>query len=37
MAGEGEVIACHTLEVWNEKVKDANESKKLVLFSSSPL
>ena len=32
MAGEGEVIACHTLEVWNEKVKDANESKKLIVI-----
>ncbi|CAA7024528.1 unnamed protein product [Microthlaspi erraticum] len=32
MAGEGEVIACHTLEVWNEKIKAANESKKLVVI-----
>ncbi|KAG7599610.1 Thioredoxin-like superfamily [Arabidopsis suecica] len=32
MAGEGEVIACHTLEVWNEKVKEANESKKLIVI-----
>lgn len=30
MAGEGEVIACHTIEVWNEQLKAANESKKLV-------
>ena len=33
MAGEGEVIACHTLEVWSEKIKAANESKKLVTIS----
>ncbi|XP_010500182.1 PREDICTED: thioredoxin H5-like [Camelina sativa] len=32
MSGEGEVIACHTLEVWNEKVKAANESKKLIVI-----
>ncbi|ESQ30960.1 hypothetical protein EUTSA_v10011873mg [Eutrema salsugineum] len=32
MAGEGEVIACHTLEVWNEKIKAANESQKLIVI-----
>jgi thioredoxin 1 len=30
MAAEGEVIACHTVEDWTEKLKAANESKKLV-------
>ncbi|KAL1207742.1 Thioredoxin H5 [Cardamine amara subsp. amara] len=32
MAGEGEVIACHTLDVWNENIKSANESKKLIVI-----
>ncbi|KAJ0232110.1 Thioredoxin H5 [Hirschfeldia incana] len=32
MAREGEVIACHTIEVWNEQIKAANESKKLVVI-----
>ncbi|CAN7139277.1 unnamed protein product, partial [Brassica rapa subsp. narinosa] len=32
MAGEGEVIACHTIEVWNEQIKAANDSKKLVVI-----
>ncbi|CAN8287606.1 unnamed protein product [Cochlearia groenlandica] len=32
MAGEGEVIACHTVEDFNEKIKAANESKKLIVI-----
>ncbi|CAH2046729.1 unnamed protein product [Thlaspi arvense] len=32
MAGEGEVIACHTVEDWNEKLKAAKESKKLIVI-----
>ncbi|XP_010552494.1 PREDICTED: thioredoxin H5-like [Tarenaya hassleriana] len=32
MAAEGEVIACHTLDAWNENFKAANESKKLVVI-----
>lgn len=30
MAAEGEVIACHNVEEWTEKLKTASESKKLV-------
>ncbi|XP_010540349.1 PREDICTED: thioredoxin H5-like [Tarenaya hassleriana] len=32
MAAEGEVIACHSVEAWTEKFKEANESKKLVVI-----
>ncbi|CAH8278588.1 unnamed protein product [Arabidopsis lyrata] len=32
MAAEGEVIACHTVEEWTEKLKAANESKKLIVI-----
>ncbi|KAF8110954.1 hypothetical protein N665_0077s0017 [Sinapis alba] len=32
MSGEGEVIACHTIEVWTEQLKAANESKKLIVI-----
>ncbi|AED94897.1 Thioredoxin H3 [Arabidopsis thaliana] len=32
MAAEGEVIACHTVEDWTEKLKAANESKKLIVI-----
>ncbi|ESQ44769.1 hypothetical protein EUTSA_v10003293mg [Eutrema salsugineum] len=32
MAGEGEVIACQTVEDWNEKLKAAQESKKLIVI-----
>ncbi|KAL1217907.1 Thioredoxin H3 [Cardamine amara subsp. amara] len=30
--GEGEVIACHSVEEWNEKFKAANEAKKLIVI-----
>ncbi|XP_010500181.1 PREDICTED: thioredoxin H5-like [Camelina sativa] len=32
MAGEGEVITFHSYDAWNEKVKEANESKKLIVI-----
>ncbi|KAE8696196.1 hypothetical protein F3Y22_tig00110676pilonHSYRG00201 [Hibiscus syriacus] len=28
-AEEGQVIACHTLQAWNEQLQKCNESKKL--------
>ncbi|XVF63777.1 hypothetical protein PTKIN_Ptkin09bG0114600 [Pterospermum kingtungense] len=31
MAEEGQVIGCHTVESWNEQLRLANESKKLVV------
>lgn len=31
MAGVGEVITCANVQEWNEKIKEANESKKLVI------
>ncbi|KAK8512527.1 hypothetical protein V6N13_082926 [Hibiscus sabdariffa] len=31
MADEGQVIACHTVESWNQKLEYANASKKLVV------
>ncbi|GMJ06995.1 ARABIDOPSIS THALIANA THIOREDOXIN H-TYPE 1, thioredoxin H-type 1 [Hibiscus trionum] len=31
MAEEGQVIACHTVESWNEQLESANTSKKLVV------
>ncbi|KAG6483297.1 hypothetical protein ZIOFF_059941 [Zingiber officinale] len=32
MAGEGVVIACHTVEEWNQQIQISKESKKLVHF-----
>ncbi|XP_010494264.1 PREDICTED: thioredoxin H3 [Camelina sativa] len=32
MAAEGEVIACHNVEEWTEKLKTASESKKLIVI-----
>uniref|UniRef100_A0A1J3K828 Thioredoxin H-type n=1 Tax=Noccaea caerulescens TaxID=107243 RepID=A0A1J3K828_NOCCA len=32
MAGEGEVIACHTITEWDEKFKAAKESNKLIVI-----
>ncbi|WCJ35256.1 thioredoxin 3 [Euphorbia peplus] len=29
--GEGELIACHTVEVWTEQLQKAQENKKLVV------
>lgn len=31
MAEEGQVISCHTVEAWEEQLKKANESKKLMV------
>lgn len=31
MADEGQVISCHTVEAWEEQLKKANESKKLMV------
>ncbi|KAG8503085.1 hypothetical protein CXB51_000905 [Gossypium anomalum] len=31
MAEEGQVIACHTVESWNQQLQKGNESKKLVV------
>ncbi|XP_074569850.1 thioredoxin H5-like [Curcuma longa] len=31
MAGEGVVIACHTVEEWNQQIQLSKESKKLVV------
>ncbi|KAJ9172719.1 hypothetical protein P3X46_015930 [Hevea brasiliensis] len=30
-AEEGQVIGCHTVELWNENLQNANQSKKLVV------
>jgi thioredoxin 1 len=32
MAGEGQVIGCHSIEQWTEEIKKANESNKLVVI-----
>lgn len=32
MAGEGAVIACHTVDEWNQQIQLSKESKKLVNF-----
>lgn len=35
-AEEGQVIACHTTEAWDEQLRKGNETKKLVFLDFNP-